>query len=66
MEKHHGHKHMSEILDGDHEASVKHRGGKAVKGLGGLAPDMSSGYEHGSREEEFKHGGWTSHKHHGK
>lgn len=55
-EKHDGHKHMMEIIDGDHAASVKHRGAP-VQEEGGLAKDMSDGYEHANRHEEFKKGG---------
>jgi hypothetical protein len=59
--KHNGHKHMMEILDGDHEASVKHRG-EAKSGLGGLAKDESSGYAEASRSEAFKSGGHVKHE----
>ena len=57
--KHSGHKHMKEILDGDHEASVKHRDGAAKTGVGGLAHDQSDGYAKANRTEEFKKGGST-------
>jgi hypothetical protein len=51
---HTGHNHMREILDGDHEKSVKHRG-SAKLGIGGLA---AVHVPHGdTRREVFKHGG---------
>jgi hypothetical protein len=61
--KDHGHKHMQEIIDGDHEASVKHRDAAPVHGVGGLLPNMAHGYEEASRAEAFKGGGKFSGKH---
>ncbi len=52
--KHQGHKHMMHILDGDHEASVKHTG-EAKMGIGGLAPVHKPHTD--TRAEVFKKGG---------
>jgi hypothetical protein len=52
---------MMEIINGDHEASVKHKG-EAVKGVGGLEHDMSSGYAEATRAEAFKGGGHVGKK----
>ena len=62
MKHAHGHKHMMHILDGDHEASVKHRG-EAKVGVGGLAPVGHPSSD--TRAEVFKKGGHVK-KHHGK
>jgi hypothetical protein len=50
----HGHEHMYEILDGDHEKSVKHKGA-AKMGIGGLAPVRTPSTD--TRKEVFKKGG---------
>jgi hypothetical protein len=53
---------MFQILDGDHEKSVKHEGA-AKRGIGGLAP-VETNHTEVSRHEEFKHGGKVGHAHH--
>jgi hypothetical protein len=56
MSKHDGHKFTMEILDGEHEKSVKHRGAP-VSGPGGLAPANKKAGSSDSRPETFKKGG---------
>lgn len=49
-----GHEHMREILDGDHEKSVKHKGSSKM-GIGGLAAVHVPHSD--TRREVFKRGG---------